>query len=303
MEIGKSQVAIGTMFALGATTLWSGTFLVARLAVGEISPLTLGFSRWFVAAIILIAIAFPKMKKEWPLVKSYLPNLLVGSFFGVAAYSPLTYFAAKTSTALNLSLISITFPIFIVIFLACMGTKQAANTWIGSIIALLGSIYLVSNGNLDQFLNMQFAVGDLLMLTAAVGFAIYTILLRNPPKGLSPLVIVSYMGVFGITMLLPVVIWESTLPDFVFNLNSAVIFSIVFSALGASIGAFFCWNQAIVKAGPELAGLIYYTVPLFGGLLGFIFLGESVAAVHFVSGALIIGGILWARPRAVKDTK
>jgi len=303
MNLSKNQAVVGSLFALGATTIWSGTYLVARLAVGEISPLTLGFSRWFLATIILVAITFSKMKKEWPLVKSFLPNLLVGALFGIAAFSPLTYFAAKTSSALNLSLIAITFPIFIVIISACLGTKQATNTWVGSIIALFGSAYLVSNGNLEQFLNMHFAMGDILMLIAATGFSIYCILLKNPPKGLSQLVMLAYMAIFGIIMLFPLVMWEFTQANFIFNLNSTVIFSIIFSALGASIGALFCWNQALAKAGPELAGLIYYTVPLFSGLLGFIFLGESVVAVHFVSGALIVGGILWARPRTVKDTK
>ncbi len=34
----KNQVVIGSLYALCATVLWAGAFIIARLAVGEISP-------------------------------------------------------------------------------------------------------------------------------------------------------------------------------------------------------------------------------------------------------------------------
>jgi drug/metabolite transporter (DMT)-like permease len=40
--------------------------------------------------------------------------------------------------------------------------------------------------------------------------------------------------------------------------------------------------------------VFYNTLPLYGALLGFLFLGESIGLVHLVGGALIIGGGLWA---------
>ncbi len=40
--------------------------------------------------------------------------------------------------------------------------------------------------------------------------------------------------------------------------------------------------------------MIYYSLPLWGGIFAFVFLGEKMTTVHFISGALIIGGIVWA---------
>jgi len=51
--------------------------------------------------------------------------------------------------------------------------------------------------------------------------------------------------------------------------------------------------------------MIYYSLPLWGGLFAFVFLGETMGTVHLISGALIIGGIVWASrtPKSVEKTE
>lgn len=298
--MAKNQVVIGSLFALLATVLWAGAFIIARLAVGEISPMTLGAARWGMALIILSTFMLPKVKKEWPVAKTFLPQIIAASLFGVAAYSPLSYFAAQTTSAINLSLISVTSPIFIVIIAALTGKKQSLNTWAGSIVALIGSFYLVSGGNLDKILGMEFAIGDILMLAAAVGFAIYSLILKKTPAGLSGGTIMFLMAFFGVIMLIPCVMWESSQPFMVFNVNWVVLFSITFSAICSSIIAWWTWNIGLEKAGPELCGMIYYSLPLWGGVFAYFFLGETMTQTHFISGVLIIGGIVWASLGAKK---
>ena len=296
----KNQVVIGSLYALLATVLWAGAFIIARLAVGEISPMTLGATRWGMALIILATFTLPRVKREWPIAKTFLPQIIAAAAFGVAAYSPLSYFAAQTTSAINLSLLSVTTPIFIVIISATMGQKQSLHTWAGCIVALFGSFYLVSGGDINQILEMKFAAGDILMLAAAIGFAIYSIILKKTPTGLSSITIMTLMTFFAVLMLIPCVIWESTLPSMVFNLNFVVFFSIIFSAICSSIIAWWTWNIGLTKAGPELCGMIYYSLPLWGGFFAYIFLGEKMNSVHVISGALIIGGIVWASRGAKK---
>lgn len=300
----KNKTYFGIACALLATMLWAGAFVVARLAVGQISPMTLGATRWAIALLILCTFTLPKVKKEWPIAKKFLPQIIAAALTGVAAYSPLSYFAAQTTSAINLSLISVTTPIFIVIISSMMGQKQSANTWLGCTIALIGSFYLVCNGEMSRLLGLQFAAGDFLMLLAAVGFAVYSLILRKIPEGLSQLTILSLMSFFAVLMLIPCVIWESTQPSMVFNMNGIVFFSIVFSAVCSSIIAWFSWNLGLQHAGPATSGMIYYSLPLWGGLFAFVFLGETMGTVHLISGALIIGGIVWASrsPKSVEKT-
>jgi drug/metabolite transporter (DMT)-like permease len=40
--------------------------------------------------------------------------------------------------------------------------------------------------------------------------------------------------------------------------------------------------------------VFYNTLPLYGALLGYLFLGEPIGLPHILGGMLVIGGGLWA---------
>ncbi|CAG36456.1 DMT family transporter [Desulfotalea psychrophila] len=284
----------GSIFALLTIAIWSGSFIVARLAVGNISPLSLGAARWFVCFLVLLLFALPTVKREWAVAKTFLPQIIAAGIIAVSLYAPLTYIAAATTSAINLSLIAVTTPIFIVIACAIMGEKQSVNTWIGSLIALAGSFYLVSNGELSRLLGLKFAVGDIIMLVDAIIFAFYSLIFRKVPKGLSQTTILFLMTVVGLICLMPTVGWEIMQPSFVFKLNSLVIFSILFTGIACSLMAWWFWNLAVIHAGPTHAGMIYYGMPVLSGVFAYFFIGEPITSVHIISGLLIIGGIAWS---------
>lgn len=296
------SVKIGVLYSFIATFLWSGAFVIARLAVGQISPMTLGASRWFITLLALSVFALPTLKKEWPVAKKFIPQLLVASLTGVTLYAPLSYFAAATTTAINLALISVMTPVFVIFILAFKKEKQSRNTWLGCMVALLGSVYLITNGQISRLVNLEFAQGDLLMLIGTIGFAFYGIALRNVPKGLSQSSILTLMSTFGLIFMLPVLIWEWNSPEFVFNINGTVIFSILFTGLGCSLAAWWTWNLGLEYAGPVIANIVHYALPILSGILGYIFLAEKIGVIHLVSSAIIIFGIYLStvQPKNVK---
>ena len=60
-----------------------------------------------------------------------------------------------------------------------------------------------------------------------------------------------------------------------------------------AIGATAIWSgNFIVVLGPSKAGMVYYTLPLFSGFLGYLFLHESISMIHFYSMMLIFSGIV-----------
>lgn len=290
----KDPVLRGCFFALMTTMIWSGNFVVARLAVGKIPPMTLGALRWLVALILLCCFALPKLKKEWPVAKSFMPQIVIAGLTAVTLYNPLCYLGAATTSAINLALISVTTPIFIVIICSFMGEKQSSNTWIGCTIALLGSIYLVANGDMTKLLNLEFAFGDILMLGAAVGFAVYSIVLRKVPAGLSQSSILTLMVFVGLILLIPFLMWEWSQPETAIQFDGVVIFSVLYTGIGNSLIAWWLWNLALENAGPSRAGMIYYGLPLLSGIFGYLFIGETMGTIHLISGLLIIGGIYWS---------
>jgi drug/metabolite transporter (DMT)-like permease len=46
--------------------------------------------------------------------------------------------------------------------------------------------------------------------------------------------------------------------------------------------------------GVSKAGMVYYTLPIFSGLMAWYFLDEDIGLLHLASGVLIVSGIVVA---------
>ncbi|RKX85245.1 MAG: EamA/RhaT family transporter [Spirochaetes bacterium] len=284
----------GYIFAIGATAIWSANFIIARGLSDSISPITLAFWRWIVAVLVFLPFALKKLILEWSIVKKHILYLILTAFLGITTFNTLVYFAGHTTTAINLSLISITFPIFIII-LSRLFFKDlfTLNKAIGILLVAAGVVSLITKGDFSKLLNLSFAIGDLWMLIASIIFAFYSIILRRKPEELSIWTLQLSTFILGLIMLFPFFILDtqiSTPPVF----EIKIILAIFYVGIFASLSAFVLWNKAVAAVGPSKAGMVYYTLPLFSGFLAWYFLGEEIGIVHFYSMLLIVPGILLA---------
>lgn len=294
LHFKNQQLFSGYLFALGATAIWSGNFIIARGLNESISPVSLAFWRWIVAVIVFLPFALKPLIAEWDILKENLPYLSITSFLGITLFNTLIYFAGHTTTAVNLSLISITFPVFIVVLSRFLFDEPITiNKSIGILLVVTGVVLLVSKGHPFSLLQLSFAIGDVWMLIAALIFAVYSILLKHKPKMLSVWAFQLSTFILGLIFLFPFFIWEyMTSPTMEFETKT--VFSILYVGIFASLSAFVLWNKAIMIIGPSKAGMIYYTLPLFSGLLAYLFLKENIGINHFYSVLLIVSGILTA---------
>ncbi|ACN15447.1 hypothetical protein HRM2_23520 [Desulforapulum autotrophicum HRM2] len=293
-RLENSQILTGYLFAIAATAIWSGNFIVARGLNETIPPITLAFCRWLVAVIVFLPFALKPLIAQWGILKKNMGYLSVTSLLGITIFNTLIYFAGHTTTAVNLSLISITFPIFIVIFSRIFFRERLTlNKGIGIVLVVTGVVLLITRGALSSLLNISFAIGDLWMLLAAIIFAVYSLLLRSKPQQLSIWAFQAATFILGLIFLFPFFVWEYTItPSIPFDTKAVV--SILYVGIFASFFAFVLWNKAVVAVGPSKAGMVYYTLPLFSGFLAHFFLKENVTIIHFYSVLLIASGIFTA---------
>jgi len=303
INLNNKRVLSGYLFAVIATVIWSGNFIVARGLNESIPPVSLAFWRWLVAIIIFLPFGLKPLILEWRIIKKNFLFLSIVSILGISIFNTLIYIAGQTTTAINLSLISITFPIFILIISRLfLNEKITTNKILGIIIVVFGVLLLITKGNIADLFLIEFVLGDFWMLLASLIFAIYSILLKYKPKELSLLPFQLITFIIGLFYLLPFYIWEyATSPSLV--LDSSIIGSILYVGVFASLIAFIMWNKSIVSIGATKAGLIYYTLPLFSGFLAYVFLDEHVSAIHLYSLLLIIFGILTAIYSSKKNKK
>lgn len=294
MNNTSQQALSGYLFALGATAIWSGNFIVARGLSDIVPPISLAFWRWVVAVIVFLPFALKPVLAEQQQLRQNIRYLSLTALLGVTVFNTLIYVAGHTTSALNLSLIAITFPIFIIVLSRLFyGEKVTASKTLGVILVTSGVVVLITKGELSVLNNISFAVGDLWMLAASVIFAVYSILVKQKPKDLSIWAFQLSTFSIGLFFLLPFFVWESITVAPV-NYDVTTILSILYVGIFASLAAFILWNKAIITIGPSKSGMIYYTLPLFSGFLAYLFLNESIGMIHLLSALLIVAGILTA---------
>ncbi len=284
----------GYLCAIGATVFWSGNFLVARELNQSVAPVALAFWRWLVAILVLFPFAIRPLIKQWALVKNNLAYLTITAFLGVTMFNTLLYFGGQTTTALNLSLISITTPMFIVIFSWMFyGESLDVKRVLGILLVSTGVVLLIIRGRISSLINLSFTIGDLWMLIAAMLFALYSILLIKKPEELGVWAFQLSTFMLGFLLLLPFYAWEYSVVGPAL-MDASAIASILYLGIFASLVSYMLWNQSILLIGASKAGMVYYTIPIFSGVLAWYFLGEQIGLLHVATGLLIFSGILMA---------
>ncbi len=78
------------------------------------------------------------------------------------------------------------------------------------------------------------------------------------------------------------------------NIENSALMGILYIGIFASLWAFILWNKAIAIIGAVNAGMVYYSLPIFSGILAIFILGESITSLHLYSTLLVLAGILLA---------
>lgn len=282
----------GALFALLATLLWSVNMVIASGIKGHIPPIGLAFWRWTIACIVLAPFALKSAIENWTIIKKNIRYLMLTAVLGITIFNTLIYFAGKTTSAVNLSLIAISIPLFIVALSRIIFKEKVSNLKIVGIATIItGVLVLITKGSLQALLHINFTIGDLLMLVACFFFAYYTILVRQKPKELAPKVFLFSVFVLGVIFLLPFYLWEHFFYKKVI-FDTTTILATSYVGIFASLVSYYLWNEAIRLIGTSKTAVIYYLIPVFSGILAYVFLGQAIVITQIISMGIIITGLL-----------
>jgi drug/metabolite transporter (DMT)-like permease len=297
------QLNLATAFyLLTATILWAGNAIAGRALVGSVSPITLTTVRWGTAALILLPFGWRIFKPGSPLWKNKSRFLVLG-LFGVGSYNVLLYSALQTSSAINVTLIGASMPIWMLLIGAVFyQVKPRILQMIGAVISLLGVSVVLTRGDLSTLLSMQMVVGDLLIMLATFLWASYSWMLSRPGGSTEhewP------WADFLAAQIVVGLIWTGIFEGFeiaaghaYLDLNLWTGSLILFVAIGPSLMAYRCWGLGVKGAGPTVAAFFANFIPLFTALLSAAILGEPPRLFHGVAFALIVAGIWVSSPKS-----
>lgn len=276
---------------------WASNAVIARGVSGEIPPVMLSFCRWLLALVILLPIGLPRLRGHWPVVRRHWAMLTLLGGLSVGLFNTLLYLAAHTTTALNITLFIASMPIMVTLLsrLALHTPISTAQT-LGIAAAFTGMALIIAKASLGTLLALDFRLGDLIMLGAVGAWALFTVLMRRAAIPLDGMGFLTVQVGLGLALIFPFLLLEAIFVDG--GLPSAdMIGPIAYVAVFPGLLAFTFWNHGVHRVGPPRAAMFIYLMPLFGALLGGLFLGERLQGFHLAGGVLILAG-LWLATRA-----
>jgi drug/metabolite transporter (DMT)-like permease len=291
------QLPLSTVFYLTlATILWAGNAIAGRVLVGSISPISLSAVRWGLAALMLLPFGW-KIFKSGSALWQNKGRFLVLGLLGVGSYNVLLYLALQTSTAINVTLIGASMPIWMLFIGAVFyQVRPTLLQMVGAVVSLVGVTVVLTRGEPTSLLSMEVVMGDLLIMLATILWAFYSWMISRPGESterqwpwaefLMAQVLIGFMW----TMLFEGA--EIATGHAFIDLNYWTGALIIFVAIGPSLIAYRCWGLGVNGAGPTVAAFFANLIPLFTALLSAAILGDPPQLFHGLAFALIVIGIL-----------
>jgi len=287
----KPQTVLPYLEATFAATVWGASFIATKVALKDISPVTIVWLRFGIGLLVLgAAVALRKQfslpkKNEW----GYFALL---GFLGITFHQWLQSNGLQTSEASTTAWIVSTTPVFMAL-LGWLILKEGLSLVriLGIALAFVGVLLVVSDGNLASISIGKFgAPGDALILVSAVNWSVVSVLSRRRLRTTNAGLFVFYMMTFGW-------LFTSALVAFGGNYNEVPRLSfegwvgITFLGVFCSGLAYIAWYDALQALTTASTGAFLYIEPLIAMLVAFVVLGEAITLASLVGGGIILFGV------------
>jgi drug/metabolite transporter (DMT)-like permease len=273
--------AIILFAALGVA--WGIPYLLIKVAVGELDPATVVFSRSALGALLLLPVAFARrqvvvvLRRWWPLLAYTVVEIVIPWYFLSSAETRL-----PSSTA-GLLLAVIPLVGVAVAFFFGRPARLSPSNWIGILLGMAGVAALVGFDVSGSDLG---AVAEIAVVV--VGYAVGPAILSRWMSDLPGIGLVAVSLALAAIIYVPIVTLTGGWPTEVPSLP--VIGSIITLAVVCSAAAFVLMFALVAEVGPMRATTITYLNPAVAILAGALVLGERVTIVTIVGFVLVIAG-------------
>lgn len=276
---------------LSLTSLfWAGNIVLGRYAAGHVPPAALSFIRWVGAFLILIAFAWPFLKRDWPKIRQHLGVMLILTFAGITIYNVMAYWGLQYTQAINALLITSAHPLLVAAW-AFVLYREKLTIWqtIGIALSLAGVLTILTRGDLSALREVRFNIGDVVFFSAQIVYSFYATLIKSRPN-ISPISFLAFTIGVGAVLLSPIYAAEVAM-GITFTLDTKAFLILAYITIFPSLLAYLFFNRGVELIGPNRAAPFYHLIPIFGSVLAIVFLGERPEIFHGVGYALVLAGI------------
>lgn len=270
--------------------VWGCNWPVLKLGVTDVAPLTFRAVTLPFAAVGLLLVARATgdpvtVPREW------WWRVIVLSFFNIAGWNAVVLFGLQQLPAGRSAIIAYTMPIWAtLIAMAALHEPLNRRKIVGLVLGMLGMLVLLG----DDIRHVRSTpVGVLLILLAAILWAIGTVLLRKWKPPMAQNTLSGWMMLVG---WLPIAIvapfFETHPASYFLHLPWTAWFAIAYNIFLAGTLAHWAWFRLARTLPVAVSSLASLPVPVVGVFAGMIVLGERPGVAEFVALGLVLSSLV-----------
>lgn len=268
--------------------LFSANYIVSKLVMREMAPMTFAWLRVAGAAIVL-GMLVPVRRK---LGRKDVFRLIGLSLIGIV-FNQTLFLGGLALTSAHIAAILITLTPVFALGAAILLKYEKATVWkLGGIaLAMTGAILVISGeGEFDSLL------GTVMIVANCLSYALYLVLSKPVVGRLSPLRVVRELFLYGVVLMFPIAapsLWRERWSD----IPRLAWLAMIFVIAGPTVLAYLLNLWALRHADSSLVAVYTYVQPVLATILAAIFLGEEIRSIVIVAGLLIFAGV-WLSGRS-----
>ncbi len=280
----KEDFFVKYRFLLLLTALiWGFAFTAQSVAMDDIGPLTFSAVRCFVGAAALLPVLF-FLKEDAPPKAASFPEWMAVAVAGFlfCCGTVLQQIGILYTTVAKASFITATYILLVPIFGLFVGHVLRVNHAMGAVLAMTG-VYFLS-------VTETFSInpGDILIALCAVGFSCHILYMDYAAARYSPIHLAcGQFFVCGVISLVGAFLWETPSWEAIFAAAVPILYVGIFST-GVAYTLQIVGQRHLP---PTECSMILSLEMVFGGLGGFLFLGETLTSREWIGVLLMTVGV------------
>ena len=284
-----------------ANAIWAGQFTAVKIGLRQLGPLTIVAFPMFASAVLLgVVIQFERKRGTlrtnhfaWSDFPTGMRFLLLGLAPVVAqlGYS----FGVRNSLASTASILSLLTPVLSAIMaVLLLGERMTRLRGLSFLLAVVGALLILGiSPEILKGMALPYLHGNFFLLIGCTGSAFYNVYSKKLLGRFSAIEVLFYSLIVSSAMLVPLAIAREGLLIFHFSqLTFATLICLLYIMLLSYTIAMVLFLKIIRRIDVIVASLSIYLMPVFGVLIAWVALRESLAPPAIVGGILVAAGTL-----------
>lgn len=273
----NSTFTRGVLPVLAASILWAFGYFARKIALAEITPLSLTAFTAFIVSIFLLIVFPSNPARLWHIFKSHAALFFGLAIFGVILGGTFMYIALDHLDLGLANMLEKLQPLFVVILAYYfLQERYSRATLAYCALALFASWVIAADDPLSLSLQKTDLTGLLAVIGAALSWAIATIFGKKLMQaGLRARDVTTIRFLLASILLLPCIIWQGDIAAHM-NLSIATWLIVIAAAIISTGFGYVLYYAGLRHIPASTSNFLELATPVVSIALGLFFLGESL---------------------------